>query len=217
MDCSTPGFPVLFPGVCSNSCLLIQWWHPTISSSVMSSLPALNLPQHQALFQWVGSWHQVAKVLEVQLQYQSFHEYLGQKLEKRSKFWLWKRKVFLTIRAFPYLMQDLSPWKYLGRGHKFPKSIPSLKPGHKYISLCDSYRKLISVTSILSLHFHQAAILLHILLVLSLSFPGSPETFILDLHSSSVLWPALGINNVVSDLHFQDPGPSALSLHNCWP
>ena len=36
MDCSMPGFPVLHysPGVCSNSCLLSQWWHPTISYSV---------------------------------------------------------------------------------------------------------------------------------------------------------------------------------------
>ena len=192
--------------------LLIQWWHPTTSSSVTSSLPALNLPQYQDLFQWVGSWHQVAKVLEFSFSISPSNEYSGQKLEKRSKFWFWKRKVFLTIRAFPYLMQDLSPWKYLGRGQKSPKSIPSLKPGRKYISLCDPYQKLISFISILSLQFHQAAILLHILLMLSLSFPGSPETFILDLHSSSVLWPALGINNVVSDLHFQDPGPSALSL-----
>ena len=36
------------------------------------SLPVFNLSQHQGLFQWVGSSHQVAKVLEVQLQHQSF-------------------------------------------------------------------------------------------------------------------------------------------------
>ena len=36
------------------------------------SLPALNLSQHQGLFQWVSSLHQVAKVLEFQLQHQSF-------------------------------------------------------------------------------------------------------------------------------------------------
>ena len=36
MDCSTPGFPFLLsPGVCSNSCQLSQWYHPTVSSSVM--------------------------------------------------------------------------------------------------------------------------------------------------------------------------------------
>ena len=33
---------------------------------------ALNLSQHQSLFQWVGSLHQVAKMLELQLQHQSF-------------------------------------------------------------------------------------------------------------------------------------------------
>ena len=37
-----------------------------------TSPPALNLPQHQGLFKWVSSSHQVAKVLEFQLQHQSF-------------------------------------------------------------------------------------------------------------------------------------------------
>ena len=37
MDCSMPGFPVLhYLSVCSNSCPLSQWCHPTISSSVIS-------------------------------------------------------------------------------------------------------------------------------------------------------------------------------------
>ena len=36
------------------------------------SPPALNLSQHQGLFKWVRSSHQVAKVLEFQLQHQSF-------------------------------------------------------------------------------------------------------------------------------------------------
>ena len=34
--------------------------------------PALSLSQHQGLFQWVSSSHQVAKALELQLQYLSF-------------------------------------------------------------------------------------------------------------------------------------------------
>ena len=34
--------------------------------------PALNPSQHQGLFQWVNSLHEVAKVLEFQLQHQSF-------------------------------------------------------------------------------------------------------------------------------------------------
>ena len=36
------------------------------------SPPALSLSQHQGLFQWVSSSHQVAKVLDFQLQHQSF-------------------------------------------------------------------------------------------------------------------------------------------------
>ena len=56
--------------VCSNSCPLNQWCHPTISSSVTPSPSALNLSQHQSLFQWVG--HQVANALELQLQHLSF-------------------------------------------------------------------------------------------------------------------------------------------------
>ena len=36
------------------------------------SPPACNLSQHQGLFKWVSSLHQVAKVLEFQLQHQSF-------------------------------------------------------------------------------------------------------------------------------------------------
>ena len=46
----------------------IQPSHPLSSPSP----PALNLSQHQGLFQWVSSLHQVAKVLKFQLQYQSF-------------------------------------------------------------------------------------------------------------------------------------------------
>ena len=46
----------------------IQPSHPLSSPSP----PAFNLSQHQSLFKWVSSSHQVAKVLEFQLQHQSF-------------------------------------------------------------------------------------------------------------------------------------------------
>ena len=49
----------------------IQRYHPTISSSITSP-PAFNLSQNQGLFQWITSSYQVAKVLELQLQHQSF-------------------------------------------------------------------------------------------------------------------------------------------------
>ena len=45
----------------------IQPSHPRSSPS-----PAFSLSQHQGLFQWVCSLHQVAKVLQFQLQHQSF-------------------------------------------------------------------------------------------------------------------------------------------------
>ena len=66
-----PPCPLPIPGVYSNSCPLSQWCHPTISSC-HPLLPAFNLSQHQGLFRWVSSSHQVAKVLEFQLQHQSF-------------------------------------------------------------------------------------------------------------------------------------------------
>ena len=45
----------------------IQPSHPLSSPSP----PAFNLSQHQGLFQWVSSSHQMVKVLEFQLQHQS--------------------------------------------------------------------------------------------------------------------------------------------------
>ena len=65
-------FPLLSFRICSNSSLLSQWYYSTFSSSVAYSPPALNLSQHQGLFQWVSSLHQVAKALEFHLQHQSF-------------------------------------------------------------------------------------------------------------------------------------------------
>ena len=64
--------PSPYPRICSNSHALSQWCHLTISSSVVPSPPAFDLSQHQGLFQWVSSSHQVARVLEFQLQHQSF-------------------------------------------------------------------------------------------------------------------------------------------------
>ena len=74
VDCSMPGFPVHHQlpeltqtHVCRVSDA-IQPSHPLSSPSP----PAFNLSQHQGLFKWVRSSQQVAKVLEFQLQHQSF-------------------------------------------------------------------------------------------------------------------------------------------------
>ena len=65
--------PSATPRACSNSWPLSRWCHPTISSSVVLNPPAPNPSQHQSLFQWLSSSHQMARVLEFQLQHQSFH------------------------------------------------------------------------------------------------------------------------------------------------
>ena len=74
MNCSMPGLPVHHQLLESTQTYVhrvddaIQPSHPLSSPS----LPTFNLSQHQGLFQGVGSSHQVAKVLEFQLQHQSF-------------------------------------------------------------------------------------------------------------------------------------------------
>ena len=67
-----PPCPSPSPRVYPNSCPLSRWCHPAISSSV---IPFSSCPQSfpaYGLFKWVSSSHQVAKVLEFQLQHQSF-------------------------------------------------------------------------------------------------------------------------------------------------
>ena len=62
--------PPLSPRVCTNSGPLSQWFylsHPLPPSSLFAFILF-----HQGLFQWVGSSHQLAKVLELQLQRQFF-------------------------------------------------------------------------------------------------------------------------------------------------
>ena len=68
MDCSMPGFPELAQTHVHWVGDAIQPSHPLSSPSP----PTFNLSQHQGLFKWVSSSHQVAKVLEFQLQDQSF-------------------------------------------------------------------------------------------------------------------------------------------------
>ena len=66
-----PPRPSPIPGVYSNSCPLSRWCHPTISSSIVPFSSHLRSFPAQGLFQWVSSSHQVAKILEFQLQHQS--------------------------------------------------------------------------------------------------------------------------------------------------
>ena len=59
---SGPPCPSPTPGVHSNSCPSSQWCHPAISSSIVPFSSCPNPSQHQSLFQWVNSLHEVAKV-----------------------------------------------------------------------------------------------------------------------------------------------------------
>ena len=78
-DCSTPGFPVhhQLPELAQTHIHrvsdAVQLSHPQLSPSP----PAFNLSQHQGLFHWVSYSHQVAKVLEFQLQISPSNEYSG--------------------------------------------------------------------------------------------------------------------------------------------
>ena len=63
--------PSSSPRACSNSYPLSSWFHPTISSSVIPFSSCLQSFPASGSFQWVSSLHQVAKVLELQLQHQA--------------------------------------------------------------------------------------------------------------------------------------------------
>ena len=74
MDCSTQGYSVLhhLPELAQ---IHVHWVSDAIQPShplSSPSPPAFNPSHHWSLFQWVSSSHQMAKVLEPQLQHQSF-------------------------------------------------------------------------------------------------------------------------------------------------
>ena len=74
MEGSTPGLPIhhQLPKLSQTH---VHWVSDAIQPFHLlssPSTPALNLSQHQGLLKWVSSSHQVAKVLEFQLQHQSF-------------------------------------------------------------------------------------------------------------------------------------------------
>ena len=74
MDFSTPGLPIhhqLSEFTQTHVHGVGDAIHPSYPLLSASS-PTFSLSQHQGLFQWVSSSHQIAKVLEFQLQLQSF-------------------------------------------------------------------------------------------------------------------------------------------------
>ena len=71
LPCPSPS-----PGVCPHSCPLNWWCHPTISSSVALFFCLQSFPASRS-FPVSQFFSPMAKVLKLQLQHQSFHEYSG--------------------------------------------------------------------------------------------------------------------------------------------
>ena len=89
MNHSMPGLPVHHQ-LLESTQTHVHWVSDAIQPShalSSPSPPALNLSQHQCLFKWVSSSHQVAKVLEFQLQHQSFQWTPRTPLSVHWKYW----------------------------------------------------------------------------------------------------------------------------------
>ena len=112
MDCSMPGFPVhnQLPELAQTH---VHWVSDAIqpSHSLSSpSSPAFNFADHQGLYQRVSSLHQLTKVLEIQLQLQSFQWKFG----ISNIQWIFKGLICFRIDWFwtpfsPRDSQEFSP------------------------------------------------------------------------------------------------------------
>ena len=138
MECSTLGFPVHHQFLEFTQthvhCDAIQPSHPLSSPSP----PAFNFSQHQSLFQ-VNSSHQVAKILEFQLQHQYSNEYsrlisfrmdwldllavqgtlktLLQHHSSKASI-LWHSAFFIVQLSYPYMTTrktSLTRWIFAGK------------------------------------------------------------------------------------------------------
>ena len=79
MNCIAPGFPV-HHHLLELAQTHVHWVSDAIQPShplLSPSLPALNLPQHQSLFQWVSSSHQVANYWSLSFSISPSKEYSG--------------------------------------------------------------------------------------------------------------------------------------------
>ena len=105
MNCSTPGLPVHHQ-LLEFTQTHVHWVSDANQSShplSSPSPPALSFSQHQSLFKWVSSSHQVAKVLEFQLQHQSSNEHPG-----LISFWMDWLDFLAVQRTLKSLLQHSS-------------------------------------------------------------------------------------------------------------
>ena len=87
--------PSSSPGACSQSCPLSQWCHSTISSSIIPISCLQSFPA-SGFFLMSHSSHQEAKVLQIQLQHQSFQ-------------WIFRTEFLVWIPCCPRDSQKYSP------------------------------------------------------------------------------------------------------------
>ena len=108
--------------------------HSTISSSVVPFSSTFNLSQHQRLLQWVGSLHQVTKVLEFHLQHQSFQwifraDFLSDGLVEI--FWRLPQVGMINYWLFPVFFPfsggRMPGWKFQASNHSLLTTVGSLK------------------------------------------------------------------------------------------
>ena len=93
MNCGAPALPALH-SFSEFAQTHVYWVNDAIQPShppLPRSFPVLNLSQHQCLFQWVDSLHQVAKVLEFQ-HYSRFILIIKKKNSKRDERWEGEKK-----------------------------------------------------------------------------------------------------------------------------
>ena len=119
MNCSTPGFPIHHQ-VPEHTQIHVHWIGNAIQPSYPLSSPsplAFNLSQRESLFQWVSSLHQVAKLLELQLQ-----------LQPQSFQWIFRVDVFRIDGLISLLFKGFSREfsSTTNRKHQFLGIQPSL-------------------------------------------------------------------------------------------
>ena len=179
MDCSTPGLPVHHqlqeitqPHVHWASDV-IQPSHPLLSPAP----PSLNLSPHQTLLKSVSSSHQVAKILEFQLQHQSFQWTL--RTDSFMMVWLNVLAVQGTLKS---LLQHLSSKASILQYSAFF----TVQLSHSYMTTGNTIAvtKWTFVAKIMSLLFNMLSRLVIIILPRSkrllLSWLQSPSAVILE-------------------------------------
>ena len=113
-------------GTYSNSCPLSRWCHPTISSSVILFSSCPQSFSESGSFQWVSSSNLVAKVLEFQLQHQSF-----QWIFRTDFLWDWLVLISLQSKGLLTIFSNITVQKHQCFGDQ-PWYSPTLISIHDY-------------------------------------------------------------------------------------